>query len=140
LGEHYSVPCLCQEGFEPGSDTVSHTLVWVRLPSLPLEFFSEKFLRRIGDKIGQLVRIDPVTLSIERGNYARICVRVDLSKKLLSKYKLFHRGRLIEYEGLHVVCFQCGHYGHTKDICPSLAPVDGLDGETVQIQFSSRKS
>ncbi|CAN1127477.1 hypothetical protein LINPERHAP2_LOCUS4063 [Linum perenne] len=71
-------------------------------------------------------------LSMERGNYARICVRVDLSNKLLSKYKLFHRVGRIEYEGLHVVCFQCSHYGHTKDICPSVALVDGMDGETVQ--------
>ncbi|CAN1188285.1 hypothetical protein LINPERHAP1_LOCUS17868 [Linum perenne] len=54
---------------------------------------------------------------MERGNYARICVRVDLSKKLLSKYKLLHRIRHVEYEGLHVVCFKCGIYGHTIDIC-----------------------
>ncbi|CAN1130934.1 hypothetical protein LINPERHAP2_LOCUS6119 [Linum perenne] len=56
---------------------------------------------------------------MERGNYARICVRVDLSKKLLSKYKLLHRIRRVENEGLHVICFKCGIYGHTIDICPS---------------------
>ncbi|CAN1151187.1 hypothetical protein LINPERHAP2_LOCUS18034 [Linum perenne] len=119
IGEHYIVPRLWQEGFDPCTDTLSHTLVWVRLPGLPLEFFTETFLRRIGDKIGQLVRIDPTTLAMERGNYARICVRVDLSKKLLSKYKLLHKIRRVEYEGLHVVCFKCGIYGHTIDICPS---------------------
>ncbi|CAN1150733.1 hypothetical protein LINPERHAP2_LOCUS17751 [Linum perenne] len=119
IGEHYIVPRLWQEGFDPCTDNLSHTLVWVWLPGLPLEFFTETFLRRIGDKIGQLVRIDPTTLAMERGNYARICVRVDLSKKLLSKYKLLHKIRRVEYEGLHVVCFKCGIYGHTIDLCPS---------------------
>ncbi|CAN1130931.1 hypothetical protein LINPERHAP2_LOCUS6119, partial [Linum perenne] len=106
IGEHYIVPRLWQEGFDPCTDNLSHTLVWVRLPWLPLEFFTKTFLRRIGDKIGQLVRIDPTTLAMERGNYARICVRVDLSKKLLSKYKLLHRIRRVEYEGLHVFFFE----------------------------------
>ncbi|CAN1788861.1 hypothetical protein LINPERHAP1_LOCUS18231 [Linum perenne] len=131
IGEHYIVPRLWQEGFDPCTDTLSHTLVWVRLPGLPLEFFTETFLRRIGDKIGQLVRIDPTTLAMERGNYARICVRVDLSKKLLSKYKLLHRIRRVEYEGLHLVCFKCGIYGHTNDICPSATATADLEGEQV---------
>ncbi|CAN1177321.1 Putative ribonuclease H protein At1g65750, partial [Linum perenne] len=131
IGEHYIVPRLWQKGFDPCTDTLSHTLVWVRLPGLLLEFFTETFLRRIGDKIGQLVRIDPTTLAMERGNYARICVRVDQSKKLLSKYKLLHRIRLVEYEGLHVVCFKCGIYGHTNDICPSATATADLEGEQV---------
>ncbi|CAN1823610.1 hypothetical protein LINPERHAP1_LOCUS30444 [Linum perenne] len=132
IGEHYIVPRLWQEGFDPCTDTLSHTLVWVRLPGLPLEFFTETFLRRIGDKIGQLVRIDQTTLAMERGNYARICVRVDMSKKLLSKYKLLHRIRRVEYEGLHVVCFKCGIYGHTNDIFPSATATADLEGEQVR--------
>ncbi|CAN1760391.1 hypothetical protein LINPERHAP1_LOCUS7509 [Linum perenne] len=131
IGEHYIVPRMWQEGFDPCTDTLSQTLVWVRLPGLPLEFFTETFLRRIGDKIGKLVRIDPTTLAMERGNYARICVRVDLSKKLLSKYKLLHRVRRVEYEGLHVVCFKCGIYGHTIDICPTGMTSAEKDGEHV---------
>ncbi|CAN1126196.1 hypothetical protein LINPERHAP2_LOCUS3288 [Linum perenne] len=88
IGEHYIVPRLWQEGFDPCTDTLLYTLIWVRLLGLPLEFFTETFLRRIGEKIGTLVRIDLMTLAMERGNYTRICLRVDLSKKLLSKYKL----------------------------------------------------
>ncbi|CAN1132927.1 hypothetical protein LINPERHAP2_LOCUS7342, partial [Linum perenne] len=82
-------------------------------------------------QIGKLVRIDPTTIAMERGNYAWICVRVDLSKKLLSKYKLLHRVRRVEYEGLHVVCFKCGIYGHTTDICPTAAVAAVKDGEQV---------
>ncbi|CAN1138977.1 hypothetical protein LINPERHAP2_LOCUS10985 [Linum perenne] len=129
IEEHYIVPRLWQEGFDPCTDSLSHTLVWVTLSGLPLEFFTETFLRRIGDKIGTLVRIDPTTLAMERGNYARICVRVDLSKKLLSKYKLLHRIRRVEYEGLHVVCFKCGIYGHTNELCPTILAAANHDGE-----------
>ncbi|CAN1165016.1 hypothetical protein LINPERHAP2_LOCUS25902 [Linum perenne] len=33
---------------------------------------------RIGDRIGKTVRIDHTTLEGSRGNYARLCVEVDL--------------------------------------------------------------
>ncbi|CAN1120338.1 hypothetical protein LINPERHAP2_LOCUS151 [Linum perenne] len=47
--------------------------------------------QRIGDRIGRTVRIDHTTLEGSRGNFARICVEVDLSKPLLSKYRLRRR-------------------------------------------------
>ncbi|CAN1133320.1 hypothetical protein LINPERHAP2_LOCUS7577 [Linum perenne] len=66
----------------------------------------------IGDRIGKTVRIDHTTLEGSRGNFARIYVEVDLSKPLLSKYRLRRRVRRIEYEGFHLICFNCGCYGH----------------------------
>ncbi|CAN1128424.1 hypothetical protein LINPERHAP2_LOCUS4620 [Linum perenne] len=62
----------------------------------------------IGDRIGIMVRVDHTTLEGSRGNFARICVEVDLCKPLLSKYRLRRRVRRIEYEGLHTICFNCG--------------------------------
>ncbi|CAN1147616.1 hypothetical protein LINPERHAP2_LOCUS15971, partial [Linum perenne] len=133
IGEHYIIPLLWQEGFDPCADTLSHTLVWVRLPGLPLELFTETFLRRINEKIGTLVRIDSTTLAMERGNYARICVYVDLSKQLLSEYKLLHTVRRIEYEGLHMVCFKCGIYGHTNYLCPTILAPANQNGDQVHL-------
>lgn len=26
----------------------------------------------------------------------------------------------MEYEGLHLICFECGYYGHKSESCPSL--------------------
>ncbi|CAN1130908.1 hypothetical protein LINPERHAP2_LOCUS6111, partial [Linum perenne] len=91
--------------------------VWVRLPGIPFEYFDRTILKLIGDRIGRTVRIDHTTLEGVRGNFARICVEVDLSKPLLSKYKLKRRVRRIEYEGLHTICFTCGCYGHKDDVC-----------------------
>lgn len=36
---------------------------------------------------------------------------------LLSKFKLRRRVRRIEYEGIHLICFKCGVYGHREDHC-----------------------
>ncbi|CAN1133274.1 hypothetical protein LINPERHAP2_LOCUS7555 [Linum perenne] len=74
-------------------------------------------LKRIGDRISTTVRMDHTTLEGARGNFARICVEVDLSKPLLSKYRLRRRVRRIEYEGLHTICFGCGCYGHEESSC-----------------------
>ncbi|CAN1140424.1 hypothetical protein LINPERHAP2_LOCUS11853 [Linum perenne] len=61
--------------------------------------FIKKILRLVGDKIGKTIRTDGTTLFGNCGNYACICVKVDLRKPLLSKYRLHRRVRRIEYEG-----------------------------------------
>ncbi|CAN1161705.1 hypothetical protein LINPERHAP2_LOCUS24091 [Linum perenne] len=76
-------------------------------------------LTTIGNRIGKTIRIDHTTLQGNRGNFARIYVEVDLAKPLVSKYRLRHRVRRVEYEGLHVICFSCGCYGHQQEHCPS---------------------
>ncbi|CAN1136797.1 hypothetical protein LINPERHAP2_LOCUS9676 [Linum perenne] len=42
----------------------------------------------IRNRIGKTVRLDLTTLGGSRGDFARNCVEVDLSKPLLSKYQL----------------------------------------------------
>ncbi|CAN1189866.1 hypothetical protein LINPERHAP2_LOCUS40159 [Linum perenne] len=90
-------------------------------------------LKRIGDRIGTTVRIDHTTLEGARGNYARICVEVDLSKPLLSKYRLRRRVRRIEYECLHTICFGCGCYGHEESACPVAVAME----EAPSLSFSN---
>ncbi|CAN1130136.1 hypothetical protein LINPERHAP2_LOCUS5656, partial [Linum perenne] len=55
-------------------------------------------LRLIEDRIGKIVCINHTTLEGSRSNFARISVEVDLSKSLLSKYRLRRRVPRIEYE------------------------------------------
>lgn len=45
-------------------------------------------------------------------------VEVDITKPLLAKFKMQSRVRTVEYEGIHLVCFGCGIYGHWQDACP----------------------
>jgi len=46
-----------------------------------------------------------------------MCVEVDLTKPLLSKFRLNGRVWGIQYEGLKMICFKCGRQGHKEDAC-----------------------
>ena len=82
--------------------------VWVRLPDLAMEYYDSSVLWKIGNHIGRTLKIDRTTSIGTRGNYARLCVEVDLTKQLLANFKLRRRIRRIMYEGLHLICFHCG--------------------------------
>ncbi|CAN0880334.1 hypothetical protein LINGRAHAP2_LOCUS13613 [Linum grandiflorum] len=120
VSDHYVISEEWRPNFEPGYAQVHKIRAWVRLPSLPLEYFDAEILSMIGDKLGKTVRIDGTTLKGNRGNYARICVKVDLHQPLRSKYRQHGRVRRVEWEGLHEICFESGKYGHEQNTCPSL--------------------
>lgn len=46
-------------GFDPLRNTASNFLIWVKLPNLPLELWSEESLSKIGNLIGKFVYVDP---------------------------------------------------------------------------------
>ncbi|XP_028779093.1 uncharacterized protein LOC114735561 [Neltuma alba] len=94
--------------------------VWVRIPLLPLEFFNPTSLRMIGELIERTLKIDKMTYESERGRFARICVEVDLSRRLKSAVNIFGKRRCIAYEGLYLICFCYGKFGHHKDHCPGI--------------------
>ncbi|CAN1187114.1 hypothetical protein LINPERHAP2_LOCUS38539, partial [Linum perenne] len=77
--------------FEPGYYQVNNTRVCVRLPGLPLEYFHVNVMNFVGDKLGRTIKIDSTTIFGSRGNYARMCIEVDLHKLLVLKYHLNHR-------------------------------------------------
>lgn len=80
---------------------------------------------KLGEKIGRSIRADYATSITSRGKFARMCVKVDFLKKLLPKFRLKNRIRKIEYEGLYLVCFKCGIYGHREEV---FGYNDGKDG------------
>ncbi|CAN1177622.1 hypothetical protein LINPERHAP2_LOCUS33198, partial [Linum perenne] len=82
-------------------------------PGSPVGVFYCTILTITGNRIRKTIGLDQTTLEGSHGNFAHICVEVDLSKPLLSKYCL----RRIEYEGLHLTCYFCGCYGYGQDAC-----------------------
>lgn len=64
---------------------------------------------------------------MSRGQYIRLCVEVDITKPLLSKFQLNGRVLGIQYEGLRQICFKCGTLGHKDDKCPVFGPKPTLD-------------
>lgn len=75
--------------------------------------------------------MDETTLDVSRGHFARVSVEIDLAKPLVAKFMFKRKVRCLEYEGLHLVCFHCGHYGHRIETCPTLA-IASTSAETQQ--------
>ncbi|XP_056685894.1 uncharacterized protein [Spinacia oleracea] len=105
--------------FIPDNSPMRHLTAWVRIPHLSVEYFDKEFLHKIGSKIGKVTRIDNNTALAQRGQFTRLSVELDLSKPLLSKFWL--RGKIwqVQYEGLRMICFQCGKIGHQGENCSS---------------------
>ena len=63
---------------------------------------------KVGEKIGKAIKIDEARSLVSRGHFAHMCVEIDLEKPLISKFQLRHKVTKIGYEGIHLVCFNCG--------------------------------
>ncbi|XVE98646.1 hypothetical protein REPUB_Repub03eG0124800 [Reevesia pubescens] len=78
--------------------------------------------------VGRVVHLDRNTNEALGCLYASICVELDITKALLSKIRIGKQLKNVEYEGLNLICFQCGKVGHKKENCPSVvlvpSPVD----------------
>ena len=116
--DHYLTVRTWHPNFDPLVASIDKVAVWIRLPDLSMEYYDTDVLWKIGDRIGKTLKVDRATTIGIRGNFARMCVEVDLIKPLLAKFKLRRRIRRIMYEGLHLVCFKCGQYGHKQERCP----------------------
>ncbi|XP_061372298.1 uncharacterized protein LOC133314790 [Gastrolobium bilobum] len=100
--------------------------------------------------VGRTLRIDENSLRIsgqgqleeiiDRGRFARFCVEVDLSKSLLSKFRIGHRQLYIGYEGLHMICFLCGQYGHKKEHCLFNPDNTKKDEEDADVEMNGQNS
>ncbi|KAK9042856.1 hypothetical protein V6N11_071211 [Hibiscus sabdariffa] len=92
-------------------------VVWIRLPGLPVILYKKSIITEIGECIGPVVKMDFHTECGRRGRFARMAVRIDLGKPLISKILINERLQLVEYESLPIICFKCGRYGHLLENC-----------------------
>ncbi|KAL4376703.1 hypothetical protein GQ457_02G041420 [Hibiscus cannabinus] len=102
-------------------DYPSCILAWVRLPDLPITWYKCSLIEAIGERIGRVVNIDYQTDFGHRGRFARMAIKINLQKPLVSKISINGQLQFVEYESLPMVCFKCGIYGHVSDSC---APID----------------
>ncbi|CAN0885943.1 hypothetical protein LINGRAHAP2_LOCUS15240 [Linum grandiflorum] len=77
---------------------------------------------RIASRIGKPVRVDRATKERARAKYARVCVGIDLTKLLLSKYKVEGVNYYVGYEGLENLCTNCRRYGTPTHSCTCRDP------------------
>ncbi|KAK2412313.1 zinc ion binding / nucleic acid binding protein [Trifolium repens] len=98
---------------------INKTLVWIRFPSLGLEYYDESLLLALASAVGTPVKVDLHTLDVSRGKFARVCIEIDLDKPVVGKVWFRDFWYHVEYEGLHLLCKCCGLYGHVARNCPT---------------------
>lgn len=108
---HYLMVTTCQPNFCPSAAIISSTLVWVQFLQMPIEFFNREVLIHMGNQIGTTTKVDEATASVLHGRFGRFYVEIDVNKPLIPCVRLMGRVQRVEYEGLHVICFNCGQYG-----------------------------
>lgn len=90
---------------------------WLRVSTIQLECFDVWSLKRIGNLLGKLLKIDSLTTTQNCGKFARLCVELDLTKPLEAFVQINQNWYNIEYEGLPEICYLCGPYGHEREAC-----------------------
>ncbi|KAH9777844.1 DUF4283 domain-containing protein [Citrus sinensis] len=114
---HYLTVQPWTPSFDANTTDMEQVNVWIRLPGLAVHLYNRKVLQKLGELVGSVIRIDSNTASSARGRFARIAVRLSLAKPLVSQFVLDGKVQKVEYEGLPVICFTCGRYGHSSSSC-----------------------
>ncbi|XP_024190474.1 uncharacterized protein LOC112194471 [Rosa chinensis] len=104
--------------FDPLNEFIGKMALWVRICGFPVKYFKDYFVAKIGSIIGDVVKVDQVTLGQAKGKFARVCIEVDLSKPLCPFVEVESVAYHVVYEGISMICFECSCFGHSKDKCP----------------------
>lgn len=134
IGDHYLSVREWQPNFHPEEASIDKIIAWVRIPGLPIEYYHSIFYNKLGNRLGKLIGVDELTENATREKFARLGVELDLLKPLISIFKIISKYWHIEYEGLHLVCFNCGLYGHRVEECKQ-----GRNGEVQAIPSHEMK-
>lgn len=118
IAGQYIVTQNWKPGFNAKEERVTHMTAWIRINGLNVEYFRTNVMMKIGNLIGTTVKVDAHTMGQARGKFARLCVELDLSKPLIPFIEVEGRTYEVVYEGIQLVCFECGCFGHGKDACP----------------------
>lgn len=108
----------------------------VRILGLPFSYFKECTLNNIGNLLGTVVKIDKLTLAQARGKFGRLCIEIDLQKPLRPYVEVDGLAYSVVYEGISMICFNCGCYGHVKANCSMLNGSSDTTTNTDDIQMN----
>ena len=95
--------------------------IWVKLPNLPFEYWSEDFLKLVGNTLGSHPKIDLSFLKSGVCCLGRVLVLLDfrngLAAKLMIKGGNSKFSQPLDYLGIPFQCNRCHVYGHLMPDC-----------------------
>lgn len=114
--------------FVPEKETFTQVPVWIRLFSLPIDYWGLATLKRIGDRLDTFIKAAEATMQRKYTSCARICVEMDVSGALHEGLWLEFRDedyfQAIDYEQIPFRCRKCHEHGHLVRECPLIKPVE----------------
>lgn len=136
---HYLTVQRWKPKFRPFEESIKKIAAWICIPDLPIEYYDKHLLWKLGNKVGKTLKVDVHTIrenknggelnTTEIGRFARISVELNLNKMFIPRVSIRNNTYRIEYEGLNLICFICGRYGHHKETCPTTTTI--LENQTV---------
>lgn len=63
--------------FIPGPNIVKMMIMWIRLPGLPMEFWSSKRIWGMAREAGKQIETDSFTNQLQKTRFARVKVEID---------------------------------------------------------------
>ncbi|KAL4381115.1 hypothetical protein AHAS_Ahas04G0101200 [Arachis hypogaea] len=82
-----------------------------------VELYNKFFLWKVSKALGTMLKVDKLASIHSHRKFMRICVKIDLRKKLVPTFSALGKEFNIVYEDLHQICFNCGRYGHRMENC-----------------------
>ncbi|KAK3229896.1 hypothetical protein Dsin_001777 [Dipteronia sinensis] len=119
-------------------ESYSKVPVWVKFFNIPHEYWTEDGLSYVASAVGKPLYADSLTKTMKIISYARICVEIDATSKLIDSFDLLmgegdenNNGEiLVEYQWKQKICPECKSFGHNAATCPSLKHVAGRSEES----------
>ncbi|CAL1356359.1 unnamed protein product [Linum trigynum] len=115
--DHYLIVHQWSPTFRTTDKPHRRVVAWVRLPELPVHFYHREVLFALGNLIGTIVKLDYHTKQLERGKFARLAIKLDMTKPLPTHIRLDGFWQQVLYENIPEICFTCGKIGHLEDRC-----------------------
>jgi hypothetical protein len=108
--------CFWIDHFCSEKENFAYALVWIRLFSLPQEFWLEEILLDIGITLGKYVKSSEATIQRKYTSYARTCVYMNISKALPRTITLEYQdeewAQTIDYEHIPFRIQKFHEHGH----------------------------
>ena len=70
--------------FDVASNKIEKIVAWIRLVEMNILFYHKNIIRRLGEIVGLVVKIDHKMVEAQRGKFAQIAIEIDLNKPLIS--------------------------------------------------------